>query len=296
MISEETTTIAEWTLMAVAIISVLLPIIAGKTGMPIFNLLGRWVRWFLFAALFAFFLPVLEWSFRPFWVHFITGMGLWFLLETEYNWIAIKALSQSEIPLFPNFKVNSEGDDWPADERLIAIREWLREQKFKRLVGLKAELFEETYLRASVYESPDQLTRIQVLFIPKRKGGATSCYTITTNGADDRRVITDNLFLPYGGYYPDGWDISRKPMIGSLKRLLSIHHKRVLKSSLQPQSFEDDALSDINAQQNILERFNTETGFLVPRAQQETEGKITSEGRYRLWKEMWLLAYLGRSI
>jgi hypothetical protein len=40
---------------------------------------------------------------------------------------------------------------------------------------------------------------------------------------------------------------------------------------------------------------NTETGFLVPRPRREEEGKITSEGCYRLWKEMWLLAYLGKS-
>jgi hypothetical protein len=56
------------------------------------------------------------------------------------------------------------------------------------------------------------------------------------------------------------------------------------------------SLIDVNEQQRILERLNTDTGFLVPRPRQEEEGKITSDGRYRLWKEMWTLAYLGKSV
>ena len=139
-------------------------------------LIGRWLRWLLFAALFAFFLKAFELSFRPDWVHFVTGIALWFLLETGYYWIAIKALSRSEIPLFPHFEINQDGDEWPADERLIEVRDWLRQQQFTRLCALKAELFEASVLRASIYESADQLTRVQVLFIPKRKGGATACY------------------------------------------------------------------------------------------------------------------------
>jgi hypothetical protein len=264
--------------------------------MPIFIVLGRWVRWLLFAALFSFFLHIFEFSFRPDWVHFLTGLALWFLLETGYNWLAINALSSSEIPLFPNFELNNDGDEWPADKSFITLREWLRKSNFKRLSALKAKLFEDTYLRASVYESSDQLTRIQLLFIPKRKGGATACYTVTTNGEADTRLITDNLFLPYGGYYPETWTICRRPLIGSLKRLLSLHQKQLVKSSVKALPFEDEPLEDINSKQRMLERLNFDIGFLVPRQQRESEGKITYEGRYRIWKEMWLLAYLGRTV
>ena len=292
----ENQTTVEYTLLILAMISVLLPILGGRFNVPVLMVFGRWLRWLLFAAVFAFFLWYFELSFRPTWVHFITGLTLWFTIETGYNWIAIKALSHSELPLFPDFELNEDGDEWPADKKFIELREWLRSENFKRLSAMKAELFEGTYLRASVYESADQLTRIQILFLPKRKDGATACYSITTQGKDNRRLVTDNLFLPYGGYYPSGWEMSRKPLIGSLRRLLKLHHKRVIKSTLTPVSFEDEPLEELNDQQRILERLNLETGFLVPRAQQEEEGKITYEGRYRLWKEMWMLAYLGKSI
>jgi hypothetical protein len=292
----EPSEIYQWLLFAVAIVTVLLPMLGNRLSVPTFLLLGRWTRWFLFAALFAYFLKIFGISFRPDWVHFVTGVALWFVLETGYNWIAIKALSRSELPLFPEFYENADGDEWPADASFIELKDWLRSEKYTRLKALKAELFEGTFLRASIYESHDTFTRIQILFLPKRKGGATACYTISTHAKDGERLITDNLFLPYGGYYPESWNMCRKPLIGSLKRLLLLHHKRLLAAKLEPIQVEDDALVELNDQQCILERLNTETGFLVPRPRQEEEGKITYEGRYRLWKEMWMLAYLGKSV
>ena len=168
-------------LFAVAFLTIVLHKIGTVKGIPVFVLVSRWLRWVLFAGLFSYFLKRLEISFRPDWVHFVTGIALWFMMETGYYWVEIKALSRSEIPLFPSFKANVDGDEWPADPLLIKLREWLREQKFKRLSALKAELFEDTFLRASIYESADKLTRLQILFIPKRKGGATACYTLSTN-------------------------------------------------------------------------------------------------------------------
>lgn len=289
-------TTIEYTLLITAIITVVLPLMGGRFSLPVLTIIGRWLRWFLFTAFFAFGLYTFELSTRPHWVHLVTGFMLWFALETGYNWIAIKALSRSEIPLFPDFERNADGDEWPADKKFIELREWLREEKFQRLSGMKAELFESTYLRASVYESPDKLIRIQILFLPKRKDGAIACYSISSYAKEDQRLITDNLFLPYGGYYPNGWEMVRKPLVGSLSRLLKLHRKRILKSNFEAIEIEADALDEVNEQQEILERLNLDTGFLVPRAFQEEAGKITYEGRYRLWKEMWLLAYLGKSI
>ena len=44
-----------------------------------------------------------------------------------------------------------------------------------------------------------------------------------------------------------------------------------------------------------LDRLNTELGFLHPHPKREDLGKFTSEGRYRVWKEIWTLNYLGRA-
>jgi hypothetical protein len=42
-----------------------------------------------------------------------------------------------------------------------------------------------------------------------------------------------------------------------------------------------------------MERINTELGYLLPPADREEYGKITPEGRFRIWKEAWLLDYFG---
>ncbi|MEM1223403.1 MAG: hypothetical protein AAGH40_11620 [Verrucomicrobiota bacterium] len=289
-------TIVEYTLFGMALLSILLPLLAGKMKLPVFQVFGRWIRWFLFAGLVAFFLKTFEISSRPDWLHFITALAGWFLLETGYNWIAIRALSLSNLPLFPNFKENSDGDEWPADRAFIDLKEWLRSNEYRHLTALKAELFEGTYLRASIYESEDRLTRVQILFLPKRRNQSSVCYTVSTLTKQGFRLITDNHFLPYGGYYPENWDMVRKPLTGDLPALLKLHRERVLKATSEPVGFEEEPLEELNNQQRLLERLNIEVGFLVPTPRQEEEGKITYEGRYRLWKEMWLLAYLGKSV
>ena len=52
-------------------------------------------------------------------------------------------------------------------------------------------------------------------------------------------------------------------------------------------------IDDINQQQQHMEMINTELGYLLPHAEREEFGKITPEGRFRIWKEAWQLDYLG---
>lgn len=290
-----TSAVAEWIIVLIACISVLLPLSGQRFNIPSLVLIGRWFRWFFFAALFAFSMRFFELSYRPDWVHLLTGAGLWFLLETGYNWIAIGAVSRSEIPLFPKFQQNLDGDEWPADERLIGIKEWLRLEKFTRVSALKSKLYEDMYLRTSVYQSEDCSTRIQVLFVPKGRSGSTAFFTISTAGKNQARIITDNLSMPFGGYYPEVWNLKRKPLIGNLVSLLAYHRNRLLNLKIDLDSFEDDPLYELNDQQKMLERLNVKTGFLLPQTTEDS-GRITYDGRYRIWKEMWFLAYLGRSI
>jgi len=286
----------KYCLIAMAVLAILFSRIDARNQTPGLMLINRWLRWLLFAGIFALLLETFELSLRTDWVHLITGFMLWFLIETGYNWIAIKALSSSEIPLFPEFKVNQDGDEWPTDASLNKVKNWLEKKRFKRLEVVKAELFDDIFLRMSIYESSDQTTRIQVLFVPRKKKGIAAFYTVCTNGQEGTRLVTDNHSLPFGGYYPENWDFMRKPLIGSLAGLFKFHEKRVHAAKFEPISFEEEPLEGLNQQQKLLERLNTQYGFLNPLHHWEEFGRLTYDGRYRLWKEMWLLAYLGRSI
>jgi hypothetical protein len=63
----------------------------------------------------------------------------------------------------------------------------------------------------------------------------------------------------------------------------------VSKSNALLVPFDSSVLEEVNAMQTELKKFNKKIGFFTP----HNELKISQEGRYRIWKEMWLLAYLG---
>jgi hypothetical protein len=220
---------------------------------------------------------------------------LWFLGETLFNWLHISALSVSPLPLFPRYVPNQSGEEWPVLPRLLRVREWLRAQGFRQVQALKAEVGGGIYLRVSVYQDDAAALRLQVTFLPQGRGVITVCYSLMSAMPDDRRIVTDNLHVPFGGFYPEQWLVERHPCCRSLARLLQRHRRRVAAAGGAPVPLAVEPAADLNAAQRELDRINTELGFLHPQGQREDHGKITQEGRYRVWKEIWTLSYLGRS-
>jgi hypothetical protein len=229
------------------------------------------------------------------WVLAVAGFLIWFLVETLYNWLRIAALSVSPFPLFPRYVVNNSGEEWPVQPRFLKIREWLRAQGFRQVQALKAEVGGDIYMRVSVYQDEASLLRIEVTFLPQNNGAIDVCFSLTSTALDGSRYVTDNLYMPFGGFYPEDWFVDRRPCWRSLPRLLSLHRARI--ASMRPElvPFAVEPMADLNASQRELDRVNTELGFLNPPGAREDHGKISHEGRYRVWKEIWMLNYLGRS-
>ena len=264
-----------------------------RVASPVLAIPIRWLRWVLFALFAAQTNEQLALIDRPFWVVAATVFLLWFLLESGFNWLKVSAISLSSMPLFPRYVVNSSGDEWPTQKRLLRVRDWLRENQFGHLQALKAELGGGIWLRTSVYQSRDNTLRLHVLFVPQENGAITVCYSLATLVAGMRRYVTDNLYIPFGGFYPESWHVERSPWRRSLLRLVARHRARLEKSGDTAQPWEINPNDDINQQQQHMEMINTELGYLLPHAEREEFGKITPEGRFRIWKEAWLLDYLG---
>jgi hypothetical protein len=266
-----------------------------RLASPIIGIVDRWLRWLVFAFGGAIFSQYYELIDRPFWALATAFFLLWFLGETLYNWLAISALSGSPLPLFPRYAVNTSGEEWPVQPRLMRIREWLRAQGFRQIQAVKAEIDTATHLRASVYQDAQSTLRVQVTFLPQASGAVTVCYTISSVTADGRRYVTENLFSPFAGFFPEHWFVERAPLRRSLPRLLARHRARLAAAGATPVPFTNEPLADLNATQSELDALNTELGFLHTHAEREEHGKITHEGRYRVWKEIWTLNYLGRA-
>lgn len=282
-----------YVLFGAIVASLILTQLNQRLASPVVAIFNRWLRWLIFSVGAASVCTQFQLIDRPFWVLLIGFVLIYFLVETGYRWLEIHALSVSPMPLFPRFAVNSSGEEWPTHPRLLKLREWLRQQGFRPLQSLKAEVGAGVYLRTSVYQDAPGTLRVQITFLPQPGGGITVCHTFSSQTTEGDRIVTDNLFLPFGGFYPENWFVERHPWTRSAARLLQRHEQRVraVEAPLAPWDLEP--LGDLNQQQREVERINTELGFLLPHAEREENGKISHEGRYRVWKEVWLLNYFG---
>ena len=283
-------------ILGAILVSLVLMQINQRVASPLLSIADRWLRWFVFTFGAAQMCRDFELIDRPFWVLSAVFFIVWFLGETLYNWVAISALSVSPMPLFPRYAVNSTGEEWPVQPRLLKIREWLRTEGFRQTQALKAEVGGDgIYLRVSVYQDAQALVRVQVTFIPQLNGAISVCFAVTSVTADGRRYLTDNLYIPFAGFYPENWFVERAPWRRSLPGLIARHRARLLAGNATPIAFDVEPLADLNSAQHELDQLNTELGFLHPHHDREDLGKITHEGRYRVWKEIWMLNYFGRA-
>lgn len=266
-----------------------------RVASPVLSILDRWLRWIGFSLAAALLCRDFGWIDRPFWAIAVAFFLFWFLGETLYSWLAISAISVSPLPLFPRYAVNHSGEEWPVQPRLLKIRSWLRAHGFQPAQALKAEVGGGVYLRVSVYQDGSATIRVQITFLPQPSGAIVVCYSLSSLTADGQRIVTDNLYIPFGGFYPDDWLVERRPWSRSLARLLARHRARLVELKANVAPFTAEPLAELNATQRELDRLNTELGFLHPHQCREDHGKITQEGRYRVWKEIWMLNYLGRS-
>ena len=264
-----------------------------RLASPLLAIPIRWLRWILFALFAAQANGQLDLIDRPAWVVAVAAFLGWFLVESAFNWLRVSAISLSPLPLFPRYVVNTSGDEWPTQKRLLKVRDWLRDRRYAPVQALKAELGGGIWLRTSVHQNADASIRLHTLFVPQESGAITVCYSLSTKTAGGRRYVTDNSYIPFGGFYPESWHVERTPWRRGLAGLVARHEQRLAAAGEAAVAWDNSPIEDINQQQQQMEMINTELGYLQPHADREEYGKITPEGRFRVWKEAWLLDYLG---
>ncbi len=274
--------------------AVVLSALIVRRAEPSRAIFGRWALWICVSCGTAILLSKSEISSKPTWSLALFCMLLWVFIETVYNWLAIDAISRSGMPLFPSYKRCEGCGQWPADKAFIKLRELLRKLGFKSVGAAVGQIDGVDYLRINLFENALGSTRLSLLFMPRGQSSLSVFYSLATLGEKGERVVTDNVFIPFGGFYPENVYLERHPLVRSLSRLMKIHDRRVEKSGISQVAWDVDPIDDMNAQQDITERLNVNLGFLVDPAEREERGIISREGRYRLWSELWTLNYLGK--
>lgn len=292
-IPAETAYLVQALVLLLAVVSLLLTWGATRRGSPVMALFGRWVRWLFLSMLTGGTVYVFGWSGYSLEILLVVAVLGCFLVETLYNWVAISALSRSTLPLFPRFEENERGGEWPSTPAFIHLREWARREGFQRRQALVAHVGEEVLMRMSVFEDAAQTTRLHVMLLPNPKGQAAACLTLYSCTLEGEVIVTDNIFLPFGGFYPDNWRVERRPWMRSAERLFQRHGERLdaLDKELMP--FTLEPLEQINEDQQLIEQVNRELGFLNKRPDELEAGRLTPSGKARLWQEIWTLSYLG---
>lgn len=288
--------LTELLILALAIANIALHLATGRNPSPVLAIFARWTRWLFIAA-------VLAAAYRHFiepgyayWLLFAIAFLLWFLLETGYNYLVINHLSKSEIPLFPRFVENDRGEEWPSHRSFLNLKSWLRDRGYQRRQALLSLLGDQVVMRVSSYENEEQTVRIQVIFLPQPRGTTAVCLSIASQLQSGELLLTDNLFLPFGGFYPESWHVERRPWTRRPAALHQRHFERIDAFGQPLVPFEDTPLDQMNHDQQQLEKINRDLAFLHPTSQQEEHGRLTSAGKARVWQEVWSLAYLGRPL
>lgn len=281
-------------LLALGLASISFALLASRLGNPLPLIFGRWTRWLFSGLGAAYLLKLTGWLEQPFAALVVVCLLGWFLIESTYVWLAVKALSNGAVPLFPRYEAGDRSSQWPSTPRFIALRQWLRQEGFSKLAHLQSFFGDQLLAQMYIFQSSDQTLRLHILFISNYRGVVTDsceCISITRDG---RRIVTDNLFLPFGGFYPENWFIERKPWTRSIQALKQRHLARLDAVSSPAQPIKEDPEDMIRKDSKTLERLNLELGFLEYAEHNEGTGiGVSPAGRYRLWLEIWTLGYFG---
>lgn len=256
---------------------------------------ARWLRWLLFATGAAYLSIRWGWSMRPFWMLTLVYFIVWALVETVYFWWLIRMYNRSGIPLFPRYEHTGNGEIWPGNPQALRLRRELDKEGFQFAEVVSLRHLPELAIYTSIYQSPDQTTRVQALFLPRVVGSPMIYLTLSSRcRGPASTVLTSNVATPFGGFFPEDWSVDRCPLIRSFRGLLARHHQHLQRVESPALAWEVDPCEQLNQNQQEMERVNRERGLLRSADNQEGSGILTDQGRYRVWRETWWLNYFGR--
>lgn len=259
-----------------------------------YTILLRWIRWIAIGVAFGSMLKLSIAPRSPYGLLVVTSCAFWFLFETFFTWRRVNRLRRVPMPFFPHFDELTAENIWPNSPSWRTSRDFLLKNGFHFEMLLKADFAGSLWLLCPVFCSEDRKTRMVVKF--QASGGQTlhgvfTLYSITQKG---QIILTENNPGVYGGYYPNHWNVLRRPLLQRLRPLLALHAHRVSGQPLRP--LEISALEENNDLQRQLREENLSRSFVIPAEQSQNQLQLSLDACYRIWLEIWLLRYFGRTI
>ena len=129
---------------------------------------------------------------RPDWLHFVTGLAIWFMIETLINRISIQLLNFSDIHLFPSYTTDAGENLWPIQSRAMRIKKILSEKGFRSIGIVKAQVHGHLKVRQALFLDADKAIRLGVVFIPNAQNRIQLYFSLCSVSESGKLYITDN--------------------------------------------------------------------------------------------------------
>ncbi len=255
---------------------------------PFLWTIDRWLKLALFSLATA---CVLKFSlgFENFAASAAVGALVYFGLESLLFWLNISIVSDDDSPLFAPY---SETDSaWRPEKKFLDMKRSIESRGFSKSGSFKSGIGrEECKFFLTTFDSSDKKIRLSVKFVPF--GKAWLNVFIAESFAGDGTVFrTEANFIPFGLAFPKNYDAARFPLETNPVRLLKKHESRVEKSGKKIAGLPENPLEWINGELNNIERENVARGFINDRYKASEFGKLTPEGKNRLWWDAVITAY-----
>lgn len=264
----------------------------GRQWSPVVSVLNRWVSLMTFACCVAYWDQLVDWSGRPAWVMLALAVLGWFFCESLLLWVFLGRLSFSSVPLFPRFRLLAHTDGMPIHEGFSRAQAQLESMGYTFLESMALPLNDTFSVWSRVFEK--DCRRVQLLLMPRSRGRFQLHVAVHGLGADGVRYTLDNLYLPNVAASPKDQVCLRRPWARGMRKLIK-RHEALMAEAGGCQAFTYPPCEDLNRAQAQQEAYNAQGGLLRPSHVHSEHGRITPEGRYRIWKGLFWLHYFGRA-
>ena len=234
---------------------------------------------------------------RAWHVELAMGFFITLILYSVFLRIYIAFLSEHFDRRFPRRK--ETGNSWKIGADYADLKERIEALGFRVLASSKTvdEAYDGILAYNTYFYSPEKRLFLSVEFpFPDSTNEIVAHFVSKVCPGDSRRpfhFLTRNAHRPMGLFAPECWSYANFPMLSDMFELLKIHEKRVEAARGKVLEIGDAPLDFVREMESEWQSANEEYGILTPPADVESEGILTSEGKYRLWIESLLLTYFG---
>ncbi|MDR1413603.1 MAG: hypothetical protein LBI56_01535 [Puniceicoccales bacterium] len=246
------------------------------------------------SALFlAFSINILSEVQRPLWVLLAILLLLLFLCESIRIWALTGIFTRIDIPIFPKFRQCTENFIWPIGKFFDDIRELIISRGFKEKALLKLGGGDIFVIYSPIFYSDDHRSRLQVIFDSFQRERIVLNCVLTSYAKNGEAIVTNNLRTVFASFYPKSWNIKRFPM-ASLEELFDRHARRIRDKKILKID-DNSSWEAINSEHHQIELENCRAG-LCEKLDGNDHITLTFFGRYQLWRDMLIYAFLGKNI